>query len=205
MRYEKPGAGKTERELVAQLESREASEVVDALLALVMWHCDYDRDLALCLKLCTNKDGGIRGIAILCFGHMARIHGRLPLDVVRPIVEHALTDPDEFVRGQAHSARDDIDHFLPEIPDGWPFDERPNLGVLTLRSIVDGASAIVRVERDADGLWMFLPLEDVRDDDLEYFDLKTILARDPSIAALADLPPGGHARRDQPDAPWRRG
>ena len=54
----------------------------------------------------------VRGNASL--GHLARIHRRLDRLAVLPIIEAALLDPHEYVRGQANAAADDIEQSL-----GW--------------------------------------------------------------------------------------
>jgi hypothetical protein len=66
----------------------------------------------ICLRLANHKDSNVRGNAILGLGHIARIHGTLMEDSARPLVEAALKDTDEWVRGQAEAAADDIEHFL---------------------------------------------------------------------------------------------
>lgn len=68
----------------------------------------------ICVQLAGHHDFNVRGNAVLGFGHLARTCGYLAESVVRPIIEKALHDPHEYVRGQAVSATDDIEHFL-----GW--------------------------------------------------------------------------------------
>jgi hypothetical protein len=63
-----------------------------------------------CLAVAANKDPGVRGNAILGFGHLARRFGRVPASAL-PLVVAALKDSNEHVRGQAHSAAHDIEHF----------------------------------------------------------------------------------------------
>jgi hypothetical protein len=71
---------------------------------------------ALCIELASHDDELVRGNAILGFGHLARIHGRLDSPKIQQIIECALTDPSLHVSGHAHSAMDDVRHFL-----GWEF------------------------------------------------------------------------------------
>lgn len=68
----------------------------------------------ICLRLARHEDSIVRGNSILGLGHVARIHRRLSECAARPVVEAALRDFDEWVRGQATSAADDIEQFL-----GW--------------------------------------------------------------------------------------
>lgn len=69
-----------------------------------------------CLRLVDHDDWNVRGNAILGFGHLARTTGKLDKDRVLPLVTTALDDPNEYVRGQAHTAADDIHDYL-----GWSF------------------------------------------------------------------------------------
>jgi hypothetical protein len=71
----------------------------------------------VCLRLAGHGDGITRGNSVLGLGHIARIHRTLTEGVARPVVEAALRDPDEWVRGQAASAADDLEHYL-----GWKLD-----------------------------------------------------------------------------------
>lgn len=85
-------------------------------LALAIHAEDPEAAESACLTLSDHPDGITRGNAILALGHLARIHRRLSVGV-RPVVEAALRDPDDWVRGQADAAADDIEHFL-----GWKLD-----------------------------------------------------------------------------------
>jgi hypothetical protein len=51
---------------------------------------------------------------VLGFGHLARRFGKLNRDQVEPLVRVALRDANGFVRSQASSAADDLQHFM-----GW--------------------------------------------------------------------------------------
>ena len=92
---------------------------------------------------------------------------------------------------------------MPE-PD-WPFDQPPNCAAITLRSIVFGGAPILHVthDEDDDG-WQFLGFDDAREDDACVVAMKTVVAKDPSVLELADMPPGWHAWRRSRDAPWQR-
>jgi hypothetical protein len=67
-----------------------------------------------CVRLSSHPHDNVRGNAVLSFGHLARRFGRLDESTVRPIVEAALRDRVQYVRGQAWAAADDIIHYL-----GW--------------------------------------------------------------------------------------
>jgi hypothetical protein len=83
------------------------------LVALSVALHSEDASLAesVCMQLAGHEDRIVRGNSILGFGHIARIHRKLTHDAL-PLVEAALADPDETVRGRATSAADDIEQFL---------------------------------------------------------------------------------------------
>ena len=96
------------RMAIQELESGAVDRVVRALLSLA--HTDPDRPWveSLCSHYAESTDWNIRGIAVLCFGHLARVHRKLDTETAVPIVIRALDDPSDFVRGQADTALSDI-------------------------------------------------------------------------------------------------
>jgi hypothetical protein len=66
----------------------------------------------VCLKLCTHDHLKVRGNAIMSLGHLARRFRSLDEDKVRPLLESALNDKDEYVKMLAKSAADEIHQFL---------------------------------------------------------------------------------------------
>lgn len=66
----------------------------------------------VCLKLSTHEHHKVRGNAVMSLGHLARRFRTLDEDKVRPILESALHDPDEYVKMLAKSAADEIQQFL---------------------------------------------------------------------------------------------
>lgn len=87
----------------------------------------------------------------------------------------------------------------------WPFDQPRNAATITLRSIVFGGAPILHVTHDEDDHgWQFLGMEDARESDACVVGLQTIVAKDPSVLEIADLPPGWHAWRSSTGSPWQR-
>lgn len=89
--------------------------------------------------------------------------------------------------------------------DGWPFADPPNVAVFVSRRILEAEEWVYYVCHDADdGAWLFHPKSGVTpENEMKIVGLKTMLDLDPSIAALADLPLGWCAWRDEVTAPWR--
>ena len=90
-------------------------------------------------------------------------------------------------------------------PDDWPFDQPPDAAAITLHSIVFRGAPILHVSHDCDDHgWQFLGAEDADPADACIVGMSTILAMDPSVAEVADLPPGWHAWRSSTSSPWSR-
>lgn len=89
----------------------------------------------------------------------------------------------------------------------WPFEEPPDMEAITLRPILEGEQPILAVFHDvADRGWQFLAGDEEPDlDDGRVVELAAMVAVDPSVADLADLPIGWVAWRESPDEPWQRG
>ncbi len=68
----------------------------------------------VCLRLANHSNFNVRGNAVLGFGHIARVRGKIDNAVVKSLITAALIDENEYVRGQAHAAADDLSQYL-----GW--------------------------------------------------------------------------------------
>ena len=101
-------------DLEAAITRNQPDELLRAVLSAALYGSDQQWAQGVCQRLATHPHFSVRGNAILGLGHLARIHGRLQQSIALPIIEAGLADPDEYVRAQAHSAADDIEHFL-----GW--------------------------------------------------------------------------------------
>jgi hypothetical protein len=88
----------------------------------------------------------------------------------------------------------------------WKFEQPPNCAVLTLRSIVQDNAPVLHVTHDADDDgWQFLGWETPAEEDAMVVSLASMLAIDPTLEALADLPVGWHAWRERVGDRWTRG
>ena len=93
---------------------------------------------------------------------------------------------------------------MPERPPVWKFDSPPNEGTLTVQAILDG-DPIVFVSHDADDAsWQFLDGREPRTENGRIICLADMLAKDPSLELLADLPLGWIAWRDTSRSEWKR-
>jgi len=90
----------------------EELELVSVTLAITSPDQHFAEDV--CLKLALHEHNKVRGNAVMSLGHLARRFRQLNEGAVKPIVEAALQEPDDYVRVRAKSAADEIHQFL-----GW--------------------------------------------------------------------------------------
>lgn len=100
------------QDFIDLINSDNHEDVAKGLLALSLNADDHEFVQEILLRYCSHENPNIRGIAILGFGHMARIHRSINLSIVIPIIEEALKDESIFVKGHALSALDDINMFI---------------------------------------------------------------------------------------------
>ncbi len=89
----------------------------------------------------------------------------------------------------------------------FPFAEDPDLGVFVCSKVLVEGHPILHVSHDADGDWQFTCGGDHAEesgDEAKLVCLKHILAREPTIAELADLCPAWWAERDDAQGSWER-
>ena len=86
----------------------------------------------------------------------------------------------------------------------WPFDDPPNVAVITTTHVVRARKPILYVSHEADdGSWQFHTGDSVSTKDAMVVALAEIMKIDPSIAGLAHLPIGWCATRKTRDAAWK--
>jgi len=87
----------------------------------------------------------------------------------------------------------------------WKFEDTPNLAVLTTSPVASGVDWIAYVSHDADdGGWQFHGTQTPTVENGAVLGLGEVVALDPSIAELHDLPLGWNASRLSPDGKWER-
>jgi hypothetical protein len=87
----------------------------------------------------------------------------------------------------------------------WPFSDKPNLAVISTRSIIEQQYPILRVTHDKDdGSWQFLDGKAVDVSKVVVVSLSSIYALDRSIGELGDLPIGWYAWRESVSGKWIR-
>lgn len=86
-----------------------------------------------------------------------------------------------------------------------PFDQSPDCATTTATHVMRDGAAITRAYHDeSDHGWQFFSEHVTRTEDAMIVALREIVAVDPSITEVADLPPGWMAQRKAPGEPWHR-
>ena len=87
--------------------------------------------------------------------------------------------------------------------DKWPFQQPQNWAAITMRQVLDGSEPILIVSHDADDhSWHFIGSSNPCRENRRMVCLEAMVAHDPSILQLADLPLGWWATRRSPKHPW---
>jgi hypothetical protein len=85
---------------------------------------------------------------------------------------------------------------MPTVPENWPFDDSPNVAVITTRHVTEQGAPILLVSRDEDdGGWQLHTGGPALEQDARVVALREIWVLDPSIAELADLAWGSRLPR----------
>jgi hypothetical protein len=99
-------------EIEAVISRDDPNELLYAVISAALYSEDPDWAEDVCVRLSQQDHFNVRGNAILGVGHIARIHKKLTEKRVKPLIESALKDESEYVRGHANSAADDVNFFL---------------------------------------------------------------------------------------------
>lgn len=90
--------------------SNDTDVIIDALLRVVHHDEDWKWKQELCLGYLDNEVQDIKELAIICLGHIARLHNTLDMNIVLPKLQMLATDPQ--VAGKVEDALDDIMMFV---------------------------------------------------------------------------------------------
>ena|SRR6266550_2157750 len=111
MRYEAI-ARRSKDEVESAISTNDPEELLYAVLSAALYADDREWAEDICLRLSSHEHFNVRGNAILGLGHIARIHGDLDELRAKPVIEAALQDENDYVRGHANDAADDVEAFL---------------------------------------------------------------------------------------------
>jgi hypothetical protein len=102
-RYEE--LGPIDRAVAESAELRNETEELYRVVIRVALHGDPSWAEDFVTRMSSHVDPTVRGNAVLGFGHLARLHGKLDLARVIPIVRAALTES-RSTRSRAGSVRE---------------------------------------------------------------------------------------------------
>ena len=97
-------------EAESAVKRNDADELSRVVIAVGLHSDDAAWAEAFCLRLAKHKSGNVRGNALLAMGYLAMRFGRIRDECVAA-VSAGLNDPDDWVRGQADSAADDLEWY----------------------------------------------------------------------------------------------
>ena len=87
----------------------------------------------------------------------------------------------------------------------WPFDQAPDVAAITSAHVMDEGLPILLVTHyEDDHSWGFQSGRPVTMAEAMVVGMDSIVRIDPTVAEVADLPPGWTAERDAVGAEWRR-
>ena len=111
MEYEEPTLIER-KDAEVELASGNWEKISMALLRLSLHDSDPKWLEATLLPYLRHDHYWVRGVAAMCLGHVARLHGTLDLDTVIPAIRELLDDEARETRGKALDALDDIEIFM---------------------------------------------------------------------------------------------
>jgi hypothetical protein len=87
----------------------------------------------------------------------------------------------------------------------WLYDDPKNVMIITTKRIVERVKIVKYISHDdEDGMWQFLDCDNVIEQDARIISLEQMTALEPDVKAVADLPLGWIAWREDRNKPWMR-
>lgn len=90
--------------------SGDAWRICDALVRIAYHDPDWRWVEMKCLEFTSHPDMSIRMVAVICFSHIARIHGVLHVEKVLPVLRELERDPE--LSGTVEDTLEDLRIFL---------------------------------------------------------------------------------------------
>ena len=102
----------TNSDIQAAIQRNDPNELQFVPITVALALSDAAAAQLVCIDLCCHPDDRVRGNAIMSLGHIARRFRTLDERTVKPLIEAALSDNNEYVRVNAKYAADEIHQFL---------------------------------------------------------------------------------------------
>ncbi len=102
----------SESDVAAAVKRNDPEELELVSITIALTGPDQQLAENICLLLATHAQNRIRAHAVMSLGYLARRFRKLDEVRVKPVIESALAEPDEYVRMHAQAAADEICQFL---------------------------------------------------------------------------------------------
>ena len=87
----------------------------------------------------------------------------------------------------------------------WAFDQGPSVSALSTKQVMEQGLPVLQVEHYADDAsWAFTCGTTDDESDGMVVSMESVVAKDPLLVSIADLPVGWSAWRSSATAPWQR-
>lgn len=93
------------------LESNNPKDNISSILSIILNSSNYELSIQTIERFINHDNEHIKGIAIESIGHLARLWGKIPLELEKEVCK-ALSDKSAWVQDKAENAKDDIEIFL---------------------------------------------------------------------------------------------
>lgn len=104
----------TRKKAESIFELGDSKEICANLVSLALNDTHWKWVQQKCIDYSDDPDPEVRGVAVTCLGHIARLHRELDVDVVVPVIQRLMHDPE--VAGRAKDAWDDLSLYLTKPP-----------------------------------------------------------------------------------------
>jgi len=102
----------SKREINSVIRNNEPGVLSIAVLSAALYSGDGIWAEKICYKLVQHPHANVRGNALQSLGHIARVHGTLDRKRAIKLLQAALNDEHEDVRGNAYNALEDVKHYI---------------------------------------------------------------------------------------------
>ncbi|MCV9929877.1 hypothetical protein OIU83_19610 [Flavobacterium sp. LS1R49] len=109
-RIDENGIQHESEEIEKNLKSKDSTVVINTLLEITFHNQNWEWVQDLCIELLENKNPDIKGLAVTCIGHIARIHRVIDKENVLKAFESRKDD--DTICGRIKDAIDDINVFV---------------------------------------------------------------------------------------------
>jgi hypothetical protein len=100
------------QEALEILEGKNIKQICDVLIGITFHGNDRKWIESILINNSKHNHPDVRGLVATCIGHVARIFGKLSSKTMMPILRNLLKDSNDYVRGCAMDAEEDIKIFI---------------------------------------------------------------------------------------------